>query len=262
MSRGMSGDRPTHHKGKAGRPQRTATTQVTPGLHGAPMSGLGSIERTNPLVATRCSRVAPAPGQGWGQGMDMTGGEEQVGQWMTYAELAAARGIDKQSAVKLARRHGWRRQRGNEKDGVDVARVFVPGSALDAQRETVGAPRAISRPPGVISEGDLAPIAERFDAAIAVLTKELADAKSLTAVERSRADRAELAKDEAVARADVLWERIEALQAEVAEAEAAAVQARADAQEAALAAEAVRAIAEARRARGFLRRLRDAVRGE
>jgi hypothetical protein len=32
------------------------------------------------------------------------------GRWMTFAELAAARGISKASAIKLVRRHGWRRQ--------------------------------------------------------------------------------------------------------------------------------------------------------
>ena len=34
-----------------------------------------------------------------------------AGRWMTYDELAASRGIDRLSAVKLALRHGWRKQR-------------------------------------------------------------------------------------------------------------------------------------------------------
>jgi len=45
---------------------------------------------------------------------------------MTYAELAQARGISLASARRLARRHQWGRQVGN--DG--VVRVLVPLPAL------------------------------------------------------------------------------------------------------------------------------------
>jgi hypothetical protein len=41
---------------------------------------------------------------------------------MTHDELAAVRGIDRPSAVRLALRHGWRKQR----DKYRVARVLVP----------------------------------------------------------------------------------------------------------------------------------------
>ena len=34
-------------------------------------------------------------------------------RWMTFAELAVARGISKDSAMALVRRKGWRRQRDN-----------------------------------------------------------------------------------------------------------------------------------------------------
>jgi hypothetical protein len=47
---------------------------------------------------------------------------------MTYAELAQARGISLASARRLARRHAWGRQVGN--DG--VARVTVPLPALQS----------------------------------------------------------------------------------------------------------------------------------
>ena len=33
---------------------------------------------------------------------------------MTFAELAAARGISRATAITLVRRHGWRRQRDNQ----------------------------------------------------------------------------------------------------------------------------------------------------
>ena len=53
---------------------------------------------------------------------DVIPGHADVGRWMTYDELAALRGIDRLTAVKLALRHGWRKQR----DKYRVARVCVP----------------------------------------------------------------------------------------------------------------------------------------
>jgi hypothetical protein len=50
---------------------------------------------------------------------------------MTYAELAQARGISLASARRLARRHAWGRQAGN--DG--VIRVTVPLPALQKAPE-------------------------------------------------------------------------------------------------------------------------------
>ena len=35
------------------------------------------------------------------------------GRWMSYAELAKIRRIDKTSALRLALRHGWPRRKGN-----------------------------------------------------------------------------------------------------------------------------------------------------
>src|SRR5690242_12778545 len=54
------------------------------------------------------------------------------GQWMSKAELAAARGISLASADRLVRRRKWRRQKGN--DG--RVRVLVPaGTASDVPEE-------------------------------------------------------------------------------------------------------------------------------
>jgi hypothetical protein len=53
---------------------------------------------------------------------DVVHGHADIGRWMTYDELAASRGIDRLSAVKLALRHGWQKQR----DKYRVARVCVP----------------------------------------------------------------------------------------------------------------------------------------
>jgi hypothetical protein len=48
---------------------------------------------------------------------DMAGGA-----WLTYGQLADARGISRRAAIRLTQRHRWRRQKGN--DG--FARVWVP----------------------------------------------------------------------------------------------------------------------------------------
>ena len=53
---------------------------------------------------------------------------------MTYAEIAAARGISLPSSRRLVLRHRWPRQRGN--DG--VVRVTVPLTALAKSAESAG----------------------------------------------------------------------------------------------------------------------------
>jgi hypothetical protein len=52
------------------------------------------------------------------------------GRWLTYGEIAAARGTSRIAAVRLTQRHKWRRQRGN--DG--HARVLVPPDMLQPER--------------------------------------------------------------------------------------------------------------------------------
>jgi hypothetical protein len=49
-------------------------------------------------------------------------GTDTEERWLTYGELAALRGIDRHSAVKLVTRHRWRRQ----KDNRGVLRILVP----------------------------------------------------------------------------------------------------------------------------------------
>jgi chromosome segregation ATPase len=51
-------------------------------------------------------------------------------KWMTYAELAQARGIDRHSVMRHVGRHRWRRQRGN--DG--RIRIEVPLSYLSSDK--------------------------------------------------------------------------------------------------------------------------------
>src|SRR5689334_13908907 len=47
-------------------------------------------------------------------------------QWMTFAELAAARRTAKGSVARLVRRRGWPRKR----DAEGCLRVLVPGDAI------------------------------------------------------------------------------------------------------------------------------------
>jgi len=53
------------------------------------------------------------------------------GEWLSYAELAERRGIDRQSAFKLAARHQWRRQKGN----TGQVRVFVPSAFAEPEEK-------------------------------------------------------------------------------------------------------------------------------
>jgi hypothetical protein len=51
-------------------------------------------------------------------------------RWMSYAELAEARGIDKLSAMRMARRRRWLKQTAN--DG--TVRVLVPETVLETRQ--------------------------------------------------------------------------------------------------------------------------------
>jgi hypothetical protein len=52
------------------------------------------------------------------------------GRWMTYEELAIARGIDRNSARRLASRLKWRRQQDNQQ----IVRVYVPAARDEPDR--------------------------------------------------------------------------------------------------------------------------------
>ena len=89
-------------------------------------------------------------------------------RWMTYAELAQARGIKEPAAVRLVQRRKWERHKGN--DG--AARVAVPLAEL--------------RPSSPVTP---------------VVAPNSRDMEALTR-ERQRADQAEARADRAEARAD------------------------------------------------------------
>jgi hypothetical protein len=111
---------------------------------------------------------------------------------MTYAELAAVRGISVPSARRLVLRQGWPRHVSNDSG---LVRVLVP--AGEAQKSRPGGPRrhtpdkAVVTPPtgeGVTpttSDSDITVTTRAFEAALAILREQLDR-------ERTRAERAEL----------------------------------------------------------------------
>jgi len=179
-------------------------------------------------------------------------------RWMTFAELGAARGISKASAIKLIRRHGWRRQRDNQ----GHVRALVP--LTWAEREGDGEPDSpAGSPPDVSPDaGVVAGALAALKTAVMTLREQLDAANARAERAETRADRAEASITGERQRADVLRDRLDAAKAQVAAAEAAAEQERAEAQVAQDAAEALQRADDARRARGLLSRLRAAWRGE
>jgi hypothetical protein len=172
-------------------------------------------------------------------------------RWMTFAELAKVRGISKASAIKLIRRHGWRRQRDNQ--GHVRALVPLPWTQSDGEqepditpdrdreRDNRGDREAYSPPDSVTLDAGLAAAIaraeraenqadeanKRADVAVALADRTLAGlaeanaradrAEQAIATERTRADRAErdLAAERARAdRAELAQDRIEVAQAQ------------------------------------------------
>jgi signal transduction histidine kinase len=140
-------------------------------------------------------------------------------RWMTYRELAQARGISAASAARLAFRKGWLRQPGN--DG--AARVAVPigddqPSPYDARTDarTGAGDAATGEAPRHGARRDVAHGARgarnaaEFRLAIEALRGELTASHAREAEAQARADRAEAARDAERARADALRDRAEA----------------------------------------------------
>jgi hypothetical protein len=104
---------------------------------------------------------------------------------MTYAELAAVRGISPASAKRLAQRHRWGRQVGN--DG--VTRVTVPLPALTNPRKSAAAGvTATTEATSLVS-----PVTEIPAPAISSTTSVVTDPVTLRALEmlREQLERAE-----------------------------------------------------------------------
>lgn len=206
--------------------------------------------------------------------MDMATDMAPDGRWMTYAELAAARRIDRHSAVRLVIRHQWRRQ----KDNQGRQRVFVPTEWLsrdkapdaatdtgtdmapDLATDTMTAFRtAIEAKDGEISA---------LRATIAAKEGELATARQVATDARQdaqeasrRAERAEQGREAERVRADALRDRLETAEGAWRAAEEAVELATREAQVAQDAAAALLREDDARRAGGRLARAWRAWRG-
>jgi chromosome segregation ATPase len=151
-----------------------------------------------------------------------TDNDSSDGTWMTYAELAAARGIDRQSAARLTFRRHWRRQ----KDNHGTVRAFVPigwqdkshdASPDTSQDDTHDASRDISR------------VINALESAVDTLSDQLANTEK-------RANRAEIRVDEATNRAILAEQAIagERIRAEASESKADTLRDRFDTAQAAL----------------------------
>ena len=179
-------------------------------------------------------------------GMD-AGMDGEEGRWLTYAELAVARGIDKQSAVKLAFRRHWRRQ----KDNHGTVQVYVPVEWTGSHHEQPGPSIDTSLDVSMdmstaIKSLEIAILALQERAQAADARAERAEAETGRAIvelqverargdderaravraeqgreaERVRADRAEQGREGERARADALRDRMDLLQAQLATVEA------------------------------------------
>jgi hypothetical protein len=138
--------------------------------------------------------------------------DTQDGRWLTYAELAAIRGINRASAVKLVQRERWQRSSGN--DRARTVRVLVPPDWLQLAKE---------RPPDT---GDVPTMSgeytrmlaaanvradeanKRADAALAVADRTLAQlAASNAAITEERERVTDLQRELATAQADLAEQR-------------------------------------------------------
>jgi hypothetical protein len=183
--------------------------------------------------------------------------DQDDGRWLTYPELAAVRGIDKPSAIRLATRKKWRRQRDNRR----VVRVLVPSEWLSRRYQSMDLP--MEQP-----DRDMDLSSDRTDFAAALAAVEAAHVGEVAALHgqiaglKDRAERAEGAIADAEADVRELRAHATALQVELAERQAALDRTQAEARAAQGRAEALSKADAARKARGLLARLRAAVRGE
>jgi chromosome segregation ATPase len=185
----------------------------------------------------------------------MDAGED--GRWMTFTELADFRGIDRQSARRLASRQKWRRQ----KDNQGIVRVYVPLTLVERRAASADMSADVSADtsadmPGAISTlesatADMSRAINTLEVAISALREQLDQSNQQLSRAETRADRAEQGRDAERSRADALRDQIEALRVQLA-----------DRQDVVDASEAIRQADERRRALGRWARIRQAWRGE
>jgi hypothetical protein len=135
------------------------------------------------------------------------------GRWVSYAELAAIRGIDHHSARRLTARQRWRRQ----KDNHGVVRVLVPSEHLRPERRardmSADTPAGMSTDASVVASAD---VSADISAAIKSLEGALTTLREQLTVSNARAEQAEVRAAQAEqmvvqerGRADALRDRLE-----------------------------------------------------
>jgi hypothetical protein len=115
---------------------------------------------------------------------------ESAVRWLSYDELAEARGIDRASAIRMVRRKRWPKQESN--DG--TTRVAVPASALSV----TGHPATNQAPP----DDKIHDLPGDNNQIIKALEAELAGVREALSRERDRADRLQAERDTERERAD------------------------------------------------------------
>jgi hypothetical protein len=187
-------------------------------------------------------------------GTDTRADDAADGQWMTYAELGRARGISKESALKLALRRKWRKQDDNH----GHVRVYVPIDWVSSR--DMGADNRAD------AGADISHVISGLEAAITTLRDQITTANTRADQAEARAERAEQAREAERARTDVSRDQVDDLHVQLvqlrtgAETRAAELRTALDTAEARAAA--MDRTEAARAAWSRWRRLREAWRGE
>lgn len=178
--------------------------------------------------------------------------DSEDARWMTFKELAEARGISRLSAATLVRRHGWRRQRDNR--GHVIALVPLTWVRLDPNSQPDDQPD---------NQPDNQPDSQGFIAAFEAALAAVREAKDgEIAALRQQIERLTVQSDADRARIDDVNTKLADAQAELAAAQDAAERAGIQAEAAQHGEREARRALEAARAGGRWARLRRAWRGE
>jgi hypothetical protein len=178
--------------------------------------------------------------------------DEDAGRWMTYDEIAEARGTTRRAAVMLVRRHKWRRQKDNE----GHIRALVPATwAEPTETKSSDNGSGYSDRAFEVLAATLVALQEAHARELSVLREQYATAQQRAEAAERRADEANARGDRAEAGRGEAAQQLALIRAALDQAQAEARKAR-DA-----AAELTRENNEARQARGLVARLRDAWRG-
>ena len=185
------------------------------------------------------------------------------GRWLTYAELAQLRGIDRASAFKLALRHKWSRQKNNKGQVTALVPLDFTSQEDESQDNGYDASYRVSFDAALTAmrdahAGEVAALRSQMDAAKAEadMSRDRAD-RTLTQLAEAHSERAA-----ALARAERAEALVANLETEIASKEEAAAQARSEAEEARRVGDELRRADEARKARGLWQRMPMAWEGE